>query len=179
MNQNYYIIRNMLNYDELNEILSCIDYKYLIPATIDSDNHINNRLRNNSLMWLYLDNGWQYLHDIIKSKVQIANDLIWKLDIDGQPEDIQFTNYEVGEFYDFHRDNSEGSEGKISNRSLSVTVCLRNAVEGGGIEIEDEGIIPLNRGDGVVFPSYICHRAVAPTEGIRQSLVLWFAKKED
>tara|TARA_B100000287_G_scaffold425087_1_gene470844 strand:+ start:300 stop:920 length:621 start_codon:yes stop_codon:yes gene_type:complete len=113
----------------------------------------------------------------------------WNFDICGS-EDIQFTEYGVGQYYDWHTDSNNGPNilGKWAGtiRKLSVTVSLTdpNEYDGGylefdfknyanGPQIKNKCLQILPRGSIVVFPSYIWHRVTPITRGIRHSLVQW------
>ena len=104
-------------------------------------------------------------------------------------EASQFTIYEPGEYYDWHRDaqNYPYTQGEQKGliRKLSVTVSLSNPedYEGGFLEFARENdfnkkyfykvreILP--RGSICVFPSYTWHRVSPVTKGKRLSLVQW------
>jgi predicted 2-oxoglutarate/Fe(II)-dependent dioxygenase YbiX len=58
---------------------------------------------------------------------------------------------------------------------LSVIINFNNDYKGGELFFWDEHIIPLSKGDIVVFPSLFLfkHGVKAPTEGTRYSAVCW------
>ena len=58
---------------------------------------------------------------------------------------------------------------------LTVTTILNNDFEGGEFTIFDEEILPLNKGDIVVFPSNFLfpHKVNPVTAGVRYSAVFW------
>ena len=112
----------------------------------------------------------------------------WNFDISGS-EDIQFTEYKVGQYYDWHTDSTAGPHivGKWAGtiRKLSATVSLSdpNDYDGGYLEFDFKEkknsqnsykcMEVLPRGSIVVFPSYIWHRISPLTRGTRHSLVQW------
>ena len=107
-------------------------------------------------------------------------------------EACQFTQYNKGQFYDWHCDSwdrpydnpTTKKHGK--QRKLSVTVSLSDPKDYKGGELEFKSvdnhsgkqyttlckeIIP--RGSIVVFPSHTWHRVKPVKKGIRHSLVMW------
>lgn len=113
----------------------------------------------------------------------------WNFDVIDS-EKIQFTEYKVGQYYNWHTDCNNGPNvlGKWAGtiRKLSITVSLSdpNDYDGGNLEFDykDYGDRPqiknkcmeiLPRGSIVVFPSYMWHRITPVTRGTRYSLVQW------
>jgi PKHD-type hydroxylase len=82
---------------------------------------------------------------------------------------LQLTRYAKDQLYNWHMDLGAGA---MSLRKLSVVVY-----DGGGIEVfYGEGTgnrIALGRGDALVFPSFIMHRALPVHSGTRWTLVSW------
>ena len=64
-------------------------------------------------------------------------------------------------------------------RKLSFSLCLNqqgNDYSGGDFKIKtgaEEDSVKLNKGDMIVFPSFILHKVEPVTEGVRKSLVGW------
>ena len=102
---------------------------------------------------------------------------------------LQFTKYNVGQFYDWHPDQHHyvypeddtnvNMRGKY--RKLSTTLLLNDASEFKGGELEfhynmKETKIAeelKTRGTLIVFPAFVYHRVREVTEGTRYSLVSW------
>jgi PKHD-type hydroxylase len=63
---------------------------------------------------------------------------------------------------------------------VSIVIGLNDPdeYEGGGTEIffgsQSNPTIKLPAGEAILFPSYVMHRAVAITRGLRWTLVVWF-----
>tara|TARA_E500000331_G_scaffold210847_1_gene202140 strand:+ start:601 stop:1251 length:651 start_codon:yes stop_codon:yes gene_type:complete len=95
-------------------------------------------------------------------------------------EDIQFTEYLEGDFYNWHMDASP-----TTPRFSSASLCLSNFAEFQGgqlsfrdmIDPETEGDEPLSiriqQGELAVFPSLLVHSVKPITQGKRYALVLW------
>jgi len=123
--------------------------------------------------------------------IEIANkNAGWNFQLE-HPEDFQFTKYKLNQFYDWHCDSWDEPYSDPKNgttygriRKLSVSVCLNDASEYKGGELEFRPPHPneqkihvcdqiLPKGSLVVFPSFVPHRVKPVTEGERYSLVMW------
>ena len=114
-------------------------------------------------------------------------------------EPLQYSNYNEGDYYDWHNDQHESAYGDGLIRKLSFTVFLSNEYEGGDFEIcklsgskelpkinvtniskkiitDEEGLQP-SVGTIIIFPSYVWHRVAPVTKGVRKSLVGWILGK--
>ena len=143
------------------------------------------KTRNSHVSWI--DEPWIY--NILKKYIDSANKSAgWNYDWDWT-EMLQFTKYDVGQFYDWHPDQhhyvypaddtNENMRGKY--RKLSTTLLLNDPKEftGGELEFhfnrtETKVAEELStRGTLVVFPAFVYHRVREVTEGTRYSLVSW------
>ena len=144
------------------------------------------KIRNSTISWVR--DVW--ITKEIDYYVREANKKAdWNFNISSS-ESIQFTEYKVGQYYDWHTDSLNGphytGEYTGTMRKLSATVSLSdpNDYDGGYLEFDfkDYGDRPqfknkcmeiLPRGSIVVFPSYTWHRVSPLTRGTRHSLVQW------
>ena len=95
-------------------------------------------------------------------------------------EQAQFTEYPVGGFYDWHMDSDVNMAHEPPVRKISMTLLLNDPSEfkGGDLELMAPGkFAELKQGHAIVFASFLNHRVAPVTEGIRQSLVVWFGGK--
>lgn len=93
-----------------------------------------------------------------------------------QTEPIQFTDYGVGDFYEWHYDqNGIMAEEPDRHLSASIELCDPDTYEGGGLEFFaiDDGVPERKQGRIIVFSSMMCHRARRIEAGRRSSLVIW------
>jgi PKHD-type hydroxylase len=91
-------------------------------------------------------------------------------------EPAQYTEYPEGGFYDWHIDSDVNCANEPPVRKISMTCLLshESEFEGGGLELMSEGKIARpKQGQAIFFASFIRHRVVPITKGIRKSLVLW------
>jgi PKHD-type hydroxylase len=92
-------------------------------------------------------------------------------------EQAQYTEYPAGGFYDWHIDSDVVGMNEPPVRKISMTCLLshESEFEGGGLELMDQGkIVRPKQGQAIFFASYIRHRVVPITSGVRKSLVMWF-----
>jgi len=92
-------------------------------------------------------------------------------------EQAQYTEYPAGGFYDWHMDSDIVGMNEPPVRKISMTCLLshESEFEGGGLELMDQGKIARpKQGQAIFFASFIRHRVVPITRGVRKSLVMWF-----
>jgi PKHD-type hydroxylase len=92
-------------------------------------------------------------------------------------EQAQYTEYPAGGFYDWHIDSDIVGINEPPVRKISMTCLLshESEFEGGGLELMSDGkIAKPKQGQAIFFASYIRHRVIPITKGIRKSLVMWF-----
>ena len=112
---------------------------------------------------------------------------------------MQYSNYNEGDYYDWHNDQHESAYADGLIRKLSFTIFLNDEYESGEFEIcklsgskelpkinvtnisqkiiTDEGGAHPSIGTIIIFPSYVWHRVAPVTKGIRKSLVGWILGK--
>tara|TARA_R110002110_G_scaffold392899_1_gene606529 strand:+ start:18 stop:578 length:561 start_codon:yes stop_codon:yes gene_type:complete len=130
--------------------------------------------RNVLVSWI---NPESILNRAIATFMEQANERYFNYRMTGS-EQMQFSKYEVGGKYCWHRDNIDiGSE---KSRKLTTIVQLSNPddYEGGDFQFYNGGNTPkdLNRrqqGSVVVFDSADWHRISSVTKGARYSLTQW------
>ena len=152
----------------LDEMLNCAKSLSYVPSLNDMSYRIS------GIHWLTWDH-WiaGILHNIFIS----ANNDYFHYDLDHFDSGIQVTNYEVGQFYDYHTDDSVPcSDNKI--RKLSMSLCLTDDYEGGELELCNSSdlepiSLKLKAGEIAIFPSWVVHRVKPVTSGRRISLVAW------
>jgi PKHD-type hydroxylase len=92
-------------------------------------------------------------------------------------EPAQYTEYPAGGFYDWHMDSDVVGINEPPVRKISMTCLLshESEFEGGGLELMSEGKIARpKQGQAIFFASFIRHRVIPITKGVRKSLVMWF-----
>ena len=170
------------------------DHKKNLKELTKEEEMFVNAKRKSNIAWL--EDQWIYKE--IQPYIHEANAKAgWNFQWDWS-ESCQFTQYNKGQFYNWHADStfkpykgkSKGPNeiGKI--RKLSVTVSLNDPSEydGGNLEFSfrndrDYDTNPDNaihscieirpKGSIIVFPSFVWHRVTPVTRGTRYSLVVW------
>ena len=92
-------------------------------------------------------------------------------------EQAQYTEYPAGGFYDWHMDSDVVGINEPPVRKISMTCLLshESEFEGGGLELMSDGKIARpKQGHAIFFASYMRHRVIPITKGVRKSLVMWF-----
>ena len=119
----------------------------------------------------------------LNTVIEGINNQYYNFDLNGY-DHFQYTVYrgtEKGK-YDFHMDTTM-NENKTDNdcRKLSMTFLLSEPnkdFKGGEFQINDSEeknarTIPMNKGDIILFPSFMLHRVKPVTAGVRKSIVVW------
>ena len=152
------------------------------PETLDQVKDLKKR-RDSNVVWL--NEPWIYRE--IQPYVHRANkNADWNFQWESS-EHCQFTKYNKGQYYTWHRDGFIKPNKHDKIRKLSVTLSLSDEkdYEGGELEFDFGHTDPskertthkcteiLSKGSLVVFPSFIWHRVCPVKSGTRYSLVMW------
>ena len=118
-----------------------------------------------------------HMYQDLNSFIQKANENHFGFGDIQVTENAQFTEYPEGGFYDWHMDCDVNMEHEPPVRKISMTLVLSpdGDFEGGGLELARPGqILRPKQGHAVFFASFVMHRVVPVTRGLRKSLVMWF-----
>ena len=167
MNNHIEVIENFLSIDECNDILS----KYTNELELKTAQVANNdsKSRKSSVGWI---------DDLGVINKRLKTTLKSNFDFNGAEVTglgpFQFTEYKVGEFYDWHTDRDLNT---FKERMVSTVIQLNDNYEGGLLEIKNpKGIlIPINQkmGNLYIFDSGLRHRVTPVNMNTRYSLVNW------
>lgn len=138
--------------------------------------------RNCELAWLpsNVDNAWAYMR--INNFVRDVNSQWLNFELDGEMESLQYLEYGLGQFYNWHQDN--GSDA-VATRKLTAVIQLSDPKEyiGGSTKIDSQTFLESGRfvdtaaktkGSITIFPSHLRHFARPVFWGRRKALVAWF-----
>ena len=136
-------------------------------------------VRSSQVSWLSED---QEVLGLLWPYVEKANITAFGVNVSSDAE-IQYTEYHSheGGHYDWHIDVNWDNEEVDLDRKLSVTVQLSDPseYEGGDFEFSEcptpDPKHSKLKGTVLVFPSYLQHRVLPVTSGMRKSLVAWFS----
>ena len=161
------------------KVISYFDNNYLDALTVGSgvDKNIRNCMTRSLLITkslgekICLNAVQEKIFDCVKhyqNKHDVGIDKISQLDI------LRYDANEHNAGYDFHRDFGP----KVTERHLSISICLNNEYEGGEFVFDIPGghyTVPQNVGDAVIFPSnfMFSHQVNKITKGTRYALIAW------
>ena len=137
---------------------------------------------------VFLDEPW-ITKEVLPYVDKANRNAGWNFDLEGS-ENFQFTQYKLGQHYDWHCDSWEKAYENNMIRKLSATCQLTDGSEytGGELEFDFRNYDPhmrdelthveqckeiLPKGSIIVFPSFMWHRVKPVTSGTRYSLVVW------
>jgi PKHD-type hydroxylase len=155
---------------ELNEIES-------ITGKLKDNTEINLEVRNSTIKFAP---DWYWFNGVLNQIVAEANFKAGWNFILNKLETVQYSEYKSGQHYNWHIDTKPMSDGAF-DRKITV-ICAMNSLDeytGGQLEIkslENEIIRPkLNKGDVIVFPSFLLHRVTPVKSGVRYSATMWLS----
>lgn len=190
-NKKYLFAKEAISPRHLHLLEQETGYKKRERATIfgqqqaEENQEVIKNTRNSHVVWL--KDWWMYrlLHPYINEANEKCD---WNYDW-RTSEGLQYTEYDKDGFYNWHPDYNDmrGSNSAYPDyvRKISVTVLLsdKSEFEGGDFELSwvdgknQQNFLIVdqlqNKGDMVIFPSYMMHRVNKVTEGLRKSLVCW------
>ena len=133
---------------------------------------------NRNIAYLPPDNNTKGLYEKLEKLVIQANEELFNFSITQVTDLIHYVIYpENGGHLDWHMD--VGKLG-VNRRKLALTVQLSDPTEydGGEFEIwfgskEKFITVPRQKGDVIIFPTFLMHRIKPITRGQRKALVFW------
>ena len=165
-------------YREQGGVVGSID-----AATGESSSALNQEIRNSTIRWIDIY-AHREINTILNDYVNAVNSSLFGFDVSFGFNSLQYTEYNGDgpspQFYDWHMDCL--FDNAVLDRKLSAVVQLSSPddYEGGLFEMEGcarpsfnvEPFLP--RGSLLIFPSYLKHRVLPVTKGLRKSLVTWY-----
>lgn len=136
--------------------------------------------RQSDIRWIeWNDENW-WLYTKLTQKVNEINSQLWNFDLFGINEYIQYAEYNGNNssrgHYDWHID--VGSQGLESTRKLTIEIVLDSDYNGGELSFllgPTENRVRLEKGDIVVYPSFVLNKVYPVLSGIRKSIVCWIS----
>ena len=176
---------HFLNNHDIDRIVEYCESFELQNSTVSQDNpNINKAIRISQVSFHNRndDNGW--IFDQLNFGIEDINNKFFNFDLYGY-DYFQYSQYKAEEAgkYDFHMDiftNEESLKTSLT-RKLSLVLLLSEPgidFEGGEFQINTSAeskleTLEMRKGTLIAFPSFIIHRVLPVTKGIRKSLVLW------
>jgi PKHD-type hydroxylase len=137
---------------------------------------VDTKTRTSHISWIPF-NKMPEMYSTLEQIVNKTNNNHFGFDGIQITEQAQYTEYPSGGFYDWHMDSDIVGINEPPVRKISMTCLLshESEFEGGGLELMSDGKIARpKQGQAIFFASYIRHRVIPITKGIRKSLVMWF-----
>jgi len=137
---------------------------------------IDTKTRTSHISWIPF-NKLPEMYETLNNIIQKTNNNHFGFEGIQITEQAQYTEYPEGGFYNWHMDSDIVGMNEPPVRKISMTCLLshESEFEGGGLELMDEGKIARpKQGQAIFFASFIRHRVIPITKGVRKSLVMWF-----
>jgi len=137
---------------------------------------IDTKVRTSHISWIPFKKMPE-MYKTIENLMHKTNNNHFGFDNMQLTEPAQFTEYPEGGFYDWHIDSDVEGKNEPPVRKISMTCLLshESEFEGGGLELMSDGKIARpKQGNAIFFASFIRHRVVPISKGVRKSLVMWF-----
>ena len=177
----YCFFDDIVNEDEIEQLFKLAENSQKIKAQVSqnkSDEDLN-KIRKTSIRWIEPSDDTSWIYKKLTDIVIAANEKYFSFDLDSIQE-IQFSEYNVGDFYEKHRDHFAHSF--TNPRKLSFVLQLTNPelYEGGSTLLwldSEPTIISKKKGTITFFPSYTLHEVTEITQGTRHAIVGWVEGK--
>lgn len=169
LNTYYQLYKQALSPQFCDYVINSIDWVKAEKAKLNRD--ILEVVPSERITNIYWEELLSPIGCVVQSYIVDANKN-WNYDI-RRIEKVQMSQYGIGGHYNWHMDSKEPVNNE--QRKLSISILLNDGFEGGGLEIESnkgENVLK-SRGDIVVFPSFLHHKVIPVTDGIRYSAVSW------
>lgn len=145
-----------------------------ISAKVTDIKQVDLSVRKSKISWIRADvdsNRWIFrkLTDVL---LQVNTD-VFNFELDCI-QNLQFTEYNVGEYYKQHTDMSYESD-RTRKLSFSVQLSSDDTYEGGDLKLYCGEPFSASRlkSSITVFPSYVLHEVEPVKKGVRHALVGW------
>ena len=132
--------------------------------------------RHSTISWIPF-NKMQPMYDDLLHLIQKINRNHFGFSNVQITEPAQVSEYSKGQFYHWHTDSPIDMDTEPPVRKLSMTLLLNDPskFEGGNLEIAGKTLSHMKQGHAAIFASFLQHRVIPVTKGVRKSLVVWFS----
>lgn len=140
----------------------------------------DSNVRDTDIVWLHPNRDNEWVHHKLSHLLGHINHDKFQVDLTSF-DGFQFSKYEVGGHYHWHIDVMNRPPNAALHRKLSVVLALTDPEEydGGELLLNRSGsqdhpdAMKPNKGDVIVFYSFVPHKVAPVTRGVRQTLVTW------
>ena len=181
----WYFFQDGFNDIEIQKIRKYADTLEFNEASLAEHQEVNEGIDHNyrktSTAWIDIIEETTWIYEKMGDMVVEANNNMWKFDLLGSMELIQFARYygsedDKGNFYDWHADS--GPSTNLRKISMIVQLTDEDEYEGGEVMMHESStpqVFPRGKGTVICFPSYMSHKVTPVTKGIRESMVQWMS----
>ena len=154
----------------------------------DNETDLDEKVRVSKICFM----SHKWIYDLLHPLIHEANKKTkWNFEF-SCTEPMQFTQYGLNEFYNWHQDSTPypfenthpNFNGKIRKISSIINLSKPGDYEGGNLEFDFRNLREKGsnikvceeikeQGSVVIFPSFTFHRVTPVTKGTRYSLVSW------
>ena len=165
----------------ISQVLNWVNSQPKRWITGTTEDNSNQKRRNSRISWLEKNS---VIYDMLSGAVNKANkNAGWNYSIMDQDQ-FQYTEYEVGDYYDWHMDTFRTPTAR-GVRKISFIMPLNDDYEGGELLYEAGPPdyphrirkVDIKVGDILLFPSATWHKVNPVTKGQRRSIVCWYYGK--
>jgi len=174
----WYIFQDVFTDKELDQIIEIGEEQFLFDGAVGGTDRVQRKIvRDSTVGFIEYEDNYKWIFDRIASHVLDANEQVWNFDLLGFGDGLQYTKYYGGGgHYDWHTDVGM----TVPHRKLSMVMQLSDDLEYEGGELQfnvghEIVEVPKVRGTLVIFPTFLLHRVVPVTSGVRKSLVSWIS----
>lgn len=147
--------------------------KLVVGRVQEDGKYVENKNVRDVHAWIiHQDNDW--IDEIIINSTYTALQYL-DYDVVGLLERPQLLRYSApSKGYQWHTDLGQN---EASNRKISISINLNETYSGGALSFFSDRLYKLNmiQGQSVAFPSFLSHKVMPVTKGVRWSLVAWIS----
>lgn len=168
----YFTFENVFTSEECDRIIRKYSKK-----CIDSKTVYIGKARSSKNYFIQYSNETDWIYMRLASLVELVNNDKFKFSLDNKFQNIQFTKYEMGNYYKWHVDVGPSHDTCVRKISLSVQLSSDTSYSGGDLQIgnldEEVSTVSRKKGSVTLFPSILRHQVTPIVNGTRYSLVVW------
>jgi len=171
-----YFYENAFSKEECESIKKLGIERGMKESSLFNDN-IDKAVRNSQNSWIPWSEEVDWIYQRLSNFIIHCNNNVYNFDLNGFFEDIQFTRYGEGCFYNYHEDIGPGG-GSIRKLSVVLQLSDENDYEGGELCLfsgNQKIRASKKQGTLIFFPSYVTHKVEKVKSGERFSLVSWIS----
>lgn len=173
--------RDGFNEKEIDDIIALGELSEFQKGSVGGkkidDPRVDTDIRDTDIAWINPDPSSEWLYEKMKSFISRINYDKYQFDLDNI-QALQYGKYQSNGHYKWHIDSGPNLP---VHRKLTFIVALSDvdSYEGGELLLNISGdpenahSMKIEKGDIIVFPSFVPHKVAPVTSGVRLTLVTW------